>query len=61
MSNDMLCKDNLLCCDDNCQACANRIYVDYQKLKEELQFTRKFIHEHGLEFALASQFKKRGM
>lgn len=26
---------------------------------EELQFTRKFIHEHGLEFALASAWERR--
>ena len=26
---------------------------------EELQFTRRFIHEHGLEFALASAWERR--
>lgn len=26
---------------------------------EELKFTRQFIHEHGLEFALASAWKRR--
>ena len=26
---------------------------------EELQFTRQFIHEHGLEFALASAWNRR--
>ena len=26
---------------------------------EELEFTRKFIHEHGLEFALASAWNRR--
>ena len=24
-----LCKDNALCCDDNCQKCAQRIYKAY--------------------------------
>lgn len=24
-----LCKDNVLCCDDNCQRCAQRIYKAY--------------------------------
>ena len=28
------------------------------KYKTELEFTRKFIHEHGLEFALASAWDK---
>ena len=30
----------------------------YEALKEELQFTRQFIHDHGLEFALASEWEK---
>ena len=30
----------------------------YEALKEELQFTRQFIHNHGLEFALASEWEK---
>lgn len=29
------------------------------KYKTELDFTRKFIHEHGLEFALASAWNKQ--
>lgn len=29
------------------------------KYKTELEFTRKFVHEHGLEFALASAWDKR--
>lgn len=29
------------------------------KYKTELEFTRKFIHEHGLEFELASAWDKR--
>ena len=28
------------------------------KYRTELEFTRKFIHEHGLEFALASAWDK---
>ena len=27
---------------------------------EEMKFTRAFIHEHGLEFALAEAWKRRG-
>lgn len=30
-----ICKDNVMCCDDDCQACANRIYQEYMKLKEK--------------------------
>ena len=28
------------------------------KYETELEFTRKFIHKHGLEFALASEWNK---
>ena len=28
-----LCKDNIICCDDNCQRCASLIYNEYMKLK----------------------------
>ena len=28
------------------------------KYETELEFTRKFVHEHGLEFALASEWSK---
>ena len=31
-----------------------------RKLEAELAFTRKFIHDHGLEFALASAWEKAG-
>ena len=42
-------------------------YVDFElaeaeelrKAREELAFTRKFIHEHGLEFELASEWAKQ--
>lgn len=34
MKND-LCKDNIICCDDNCQRCANLIYNQYIKLQDE--------------------------
>lgn len=30
-----LCKDNMMCCDDDCQKCANRIYQQYMKLKQK--------------------------
>lgn len=33
---------------------------NYEALKTELQFTRQFIHNHGLEFELASEWKKAG-
>lgn len=32
-----LCKDNMMCCDDDCQKCANRIYQKYMKLKEQVK------------------------
>lgn len=54
-----LCKDNVLCCDDNCQRCANLIYQDYKSLLEELEFTRQFVHDQGLEFALLSLWNRR--
>lgn len=34
---------------------ANSLVDEY---KAELEFTRKFIHEHGLEFALASEWDR---
>lgn len=30
-----LCKDNLICCDDNCQRCANLIYKERNRIKAE--------------------------
>lgn len=38
--------------DDSTEAWNNRTE------SEELKFTRQFIHEHGLEFALASAWKR---
>lgn len=32
---DKLCKDNVMCCDDNCKRCANLVYEAYLKLKKE--------------------------
>lgn len=32
-----LCMDNVMCCDDNCQACAKRIYKAYRRAREELE------------------------
>lgn len=32
-----LCMDNVMCCDDNCQACAKRIYKAYCRVHEELE------------------------
>ena len=34
-----LCKDNSVCCDDNCQECAKRIYSAYMKIKRKLEET----------------------
>lgn len=34
-----LCKDNVMCCDDNCQSCAQRIYEKYM---EERLMTSEF-------------------
>ena len=31
-----LCKDNIVCCDDNCLRCANLIYAKYIEQKAEL-------------------------
>ena len=33
---DRLCKDNVLCCDDNCKRCANLIYGKYMEQKDEI-------------------------
>ena len=32
---DKLCKDNMMCCDDNCKRCANLVYEAYLKLKKQ--------------------------
>jgi len=32
-----ICKDNVLCCDDNCQRCANLIYNKYMEQKAEIK------------------------
>ena len=32
---DKLCEDNIICCDDNCQRCANLIYNKYVELQAE--------------------------
>ena len=48
-----ICKDNVLCCDDNCQRCANLIYNKYMEQKakiERLQNTNK-----RLELAFAAE------
>lgn len=31
-----LCKDNVICCDDNCQRCANLIYDKYIEQQAEI-------------------------
>lgn len=42
MKLDQLCKDNLLCCDDNCKRCANLIYNKYMEQQEEIKNLKKF-------------------
>lgn len=32
-----LCRDNALCCDDNCTRCANLVYQGYLSLKKQLE------------------------
>lgn len=32
---------------------------EYEKMKKELQFTRDFIHRHGLTFELASEWERK--
>ena len=34
---DKLCKDNIICCDDNCKRCANLVYKENLKLKEQIK------------------------
>ena len=34
---DKLCKDNIICCDDNCKRCANLIYKEYLKAKARIE------------------------
>ena len=38
---DKLCKDNVICCDDNCQRCANLIYDKYIEQKAEIERLKK--------------------
>lgn len=41
-----------------CERVADALEALYCFKNKELEFTRKFIHEHGLEFALASAWDK---
>ena len=41
MTLDKLCKDNVICCDDNCKRCANLIYDKYMKQQEEIKNLKK--------------------
>jgi len=45
-----ICKDNVLCCDDNCQRCANLIYNKYMEQKAEIISLDEAI-EHCYEVA----------
>ena len=49
-----ICKDNVLCCDDNCQRCANLIYNKYMEQKAEIELMRGYIHRNNLEYDLLS-------
>ncbi len=42
-----------------CERVADALEALYCFKSEELEFTRKFIHEQGLEFALASEWNKQ--
>ncbi len=54
MTWDTLCKDNVLCCDDNCQRCANLIYNKYMEQKAEIELMRGYIHKNNFEYDLLS-------
>jgi Lar family restriction alleviation protein len=63
----MLSKRGTVKC-KKCEVCLPRVYSKVAKAieawnrrneSEELKFTRQFIHEHGLEFALASAWSRR--
>lgn len=41
MKLNQLCKDNVICCDDNCKRCANLIYDKYMKQQEEIKNLKK--------------------
>ena len=41
-----------------CERVDDALEALYRFKCKELEFTRKFIHEHGLEFALASAWDK---
>ena len=45
--------------DDSVYKTLKRVTGLANKYKDELEFTRNFIHEHGLEFELASAWDKR--
>ena len=38
-----LCYDNIICCDDNCQRCANLIYLKYLEQQEEINKLKETI------------------
>lgn len=53
-----LCEANLRCCDDNCKRCANLIFEKYSNIKLELETTKRYIHDNGLEFDLLNQLPR---
>lgn len=42
---DRLCKDNVICCDDNCKRCANLIYEKYMEQKAEIKRLQEEINQ----------------
>ena len=46
-----LCKDNTVCCDDDCLKCANRIYQEYKRLKEFIDELEYLVLHEEIEIA----------
>ena len=40
-----LCKDNIFCCDDDCQRCANLIYNRYMEQQEDIKRLKEIIEK----------------
>ena len=57
-----LCKDNVICCDDNCQRCANLIYDKYIEQQAEIERLKKILAEEEEKYKLcAKRFYKVGV
>lgn len=55
-----LCKDNTICCDDDCIRCANLIYEQFVHCKAELDITRRFIQDNNLACELNNYVSSKG-